>query len=89
MGRFRGLCDDEVHMEAFHRRYEVPDDVNLALAPPAADTHDQTGDRIHVPLLAVVEGGVRFPLHPLVVEICNIYRLTPLQLCPKPGSRGP
>ena len=69
-------------MEAFRRRYEVPDDVILALAPPDTDTHDQTESRVHVPLLAVVEGGVRFPLHPLLVEICSICRLTPLQLCP-------
>lgn len=82
MGRFRNLCDNETHMEAFRRRYEVPDDVNLALALPGTDTHDQTEGRIHVPLLAVVEGGVRFPLHPLLVEIYNICRLSPLQLCP-------
>lgn len=94
MGRFRNLCDTEAHMEAFRRRYEVPDDVILALAPPDTDTHDQTESRVHVPLLAVVEGGVRFPLHPLLVEICSICRLTPLQLCPhflssSHGSGGP
>lgn len=67
-------------MEAFECRYDVPDNVNLSLAPPSADTHDQNEGRIHVPLLVIMEGDLKFPFHPLLVKICNICRLTPLQL---------
>lgn len=37
-------------------------------------------DQLVIPISSIVEGGVRFPLHPLLRQVLNYYNLCPIQL---------
>ena len=58
--KMRKLCNTPAKMEEFRRRYEVPDDVHLELAKIDDDTQ-ASWDVMHIPVIFIVEGGVRFP----------------------------
>lgn len=42
----------------------------------------QTLEQIHIPILFIVECGLRLPLHSFFREVCSKCNLNPLQLCP-------
>ena len=77
----RELCNTPVKMAEFRRRYEIPDEINLVLAA-VDDAEPATWDTIHIPIIDIVEGGIRFPLHPLLRETLAFYRLSPMQVSP-------
>lgn len=83
MGKFRELLENSRKIAKFRRTYEIPNDVQFRM-----DGHNdlrelgQTRDTIHIPLIFIVEGGLRFPLHPFFREVCDRCRLNPMQLCP-------
>ena len=77
----RELCNTPAKMEEFRRRYEIPDSIGLELAD-VGDVHQATWETIHMPVVDIVEGGVRFPLHPLLRETLAYYRLCPRQVSP-------
>lgn len=49
-------------MVAFRSDYNVPDNVGLELAPLGVDRDAGSWDRMCIPIVAIVEGGVHFPL---------------------------
>lgn len=51
-------------MADFRTRFNVPDDVAITLASEVAIHESFDNDALHIPVVAVVEGGVRFPLAP-------------------------
>jgi hypothetical protein len=67
-------------MATFRSRYEIPDDVATRLAPVDALRESPTHDILHIPVVAVVEGGVRFPLAPLLRQVLAWYKLSPMQV---------
>lgn len=79
-GRFRRLCETPAAMDEFRRKYNILDNVVLSLAPLDAIRENSSWDRAHIPIVAIVEGGVRFPLHPLLRHVLNWYHLTPMQV---------
>lgn len=68
--------------ENFRREYHIPDDVMLNRVPSDKikdkDRHRPT--HITVPLMAICEAGLRFPLHLFLREILSRYSLAPHQL---------
>lgn len=66
-------------MADFRRRYSIPDDVFLQLAPVEADKDNLDENRVHVSILSIFEGGVHFSLHPLLCQTLAYYRLSPIQ----------
>ena len=64
MGKFRKRCDTPEKMAAFRHWYQIPDNVGLRLNGPDDTYQNFTPgfDHIHIPVMAVAEGGVRFPL---------------------------
>ena len=83
MGRHRSLLDTPEKIVEFRRKYSIPADIQFRL-----DNRDdlreqgQTEDKIHIPLIFIVEGGLRLPLHPFFREVCFRCQLNPMQLCP-------
>jgi hypothetical protein len=70
--------DHPDRLPAFRAKYEIPDDVEIEL---------NFGDRIYyskewitVPLMAITEGGLRFPLPKLVRQLLYYYELAPHQV---------
>ena len=68
-------------MAVFRHVYEIPNGVGLkyvhwsdALVPAAGN--------LLLPVVAIVEGGVRFPMDPLLADFLGHLRLTPSQVNP-------
>uniref|UniRef100_A0A2N9H5D9 Uncharacterized protein n=1 Tax=Fagus sylvatica TaxID=28930 RepID=A0A2N9H5D9_FAGSY len=73
------LVNSEESMARFRELYRVPSSIRLAYYdiknfPVIND------DEIMLPVMAVVEGGVRFPLHPLLTTFLQIVNATPSQV---------
>jgi hypothetical protein len=79
-GKFRKLCDTPTAMAKFRADYNIPDNVGLELAPVGADREVATWEMMCIPIVAIVEGGVRFPLDPFLRRVLNWYKLSPMQV---------
>jgi hypothetical protein len=83
MGRYRALLSTHEKVLEFRRTYEIPADVQFRLGrPDDLVVEGQDENKIYIPLIFIVEGGLRFPLHPFFREVCSRCQLNPRQLCP-------
>ena len=83
MGRHRALISTPEKIMAFRREYEIPADVQFRLGRSEDLIEEGRNENtIYVPLIFIVEGGLRFPLHPFFCEVCFRCQLNPRQLCP-------
>ena len=83
MGYFH-LFSSEASLASFKAAYNVPEDVYIAYCHEGdIDLHRHTGLKtIFFPLMAILEGGVRFPVDPLIIGTLRFYGLCPDQLPP-------
>ena len=83
MGKHRALLSTPEKIADFRRTYEIPADVRFRLNG-SEDLEEEGQDefKIHIPLIFIVEGGLRLPLHPFFREVCSRCQLNPMQLCP-------
>ena len=84
MGIFRIDVDSNDKINAFREKHHIPDDVYIRLGPPlppeATPIYDPQTQEMPFSLSSIVEGGVRFPLHPLLRQCLNFWQLAPTQL---------
>ncbi|KAI8571519.1 hypothetical protein RHMOL_Rhmol01G0126000 [Rhododendron molle] len=80
MGRFRRFCNTPQTMADFRSHYEIADNIATELALVDALRESPDEDILHIPVEAVVEGGVRFPLAPLLRQVLAFYRVSPMQV---------
>jgi hypothetical protein len=66
----RELCNTPERMAEFRARYGVPEDVILTLRPED-DLTDGPVDSIMMPVTAISEAGIRFPLNPFLREVMH------------------
>ncbi|KAI8572479.1 hypothetical protein RHMOL_Rhmol01G0202300 [Rhododendron molle] len=69
---------DQEGIDLFRTTYHIPNDVIISTIPrPRIRFSDE---HITVPLMAITEGGLRFPMHRILREILHYFELTPCQL---------
>ena len=76
--KFRNMVSTEEQMQAFRQLHAIPDDVRLQLAPVGLPV--AAPGLIHIPIMAVVEAGVRFPLDPLLQQFFGELGITTSQV---------
>ncbi|CAL5426382.1 unnamed protein product [Camellia sinensis] len=79
MGKFRFLVDTPAALAAFSEDYGVPADVHLELAEEETTPWGRL-DQCPFTVLSIVEGGLRFPLNPLITEFLRRTGLAPTQV---------
>uniref|UniRef100_A0A2N9EVC8 Uncharacterized protein n=1 Tax=Fagus sylvatica TaxID=28930 RepID=A0A2N9EVC8_FAGSY len=68
-------------MAVFRHVYEIPNDVGLRYVHWSDALNPATGDLL-IPVVAIVEGGIRFPMNPLLADFLDYLRLSPSQVNP-------
>ena len=81
IGKFTKLVDTEEKMVQFKSRYGFPEDVHILYVPYGDLALLQRQDLV-LPIVAIVEGGVRIPMHPFLIQFLTHFRLSPLQCAP-------
>uniref|UniRef100_A0A2N9I0U4 Uncharacterized protein n=1 Tax=Fagus sylvatica TaxID=28930 RepID=A0A2N9I0U4_FAGSY len=74
-------------MAVFRQVYEIPDDVGLKYVH-WSDALVPASGCLLLPVVAIVEGGIRFPLDPLMADfLSHLHRLSPSQVNPNVFKR--
>ena len=73
------LVNSEASMTRFRELYRVSPSIRLAYCN-TSNFPVINRDEILLPIMVVVEGGVRFPLHPLLINFLQIVNATPSQV---------
>ena len=78
------LLASGVPLADFRTAYGVPEDVDIAYCHDGDITLQRcAGSNVaFFPLMAILEGGVRFPVDPLILNTLRFYGLCPDQLPP-------
>jgi hypothetical protein len=66
MGRLEKLVNTEQNIEPFRKRYDIPEDVQIQYASSDDLALLEYRDFV-LPIIAIVEGGVRIPMHPFLI----------------------
>ena len=78
------LLSSEASLASFRAAYNVPGDVDITYCLVGdIDIHKRTSSNtIFFPFMGILEGGVRFPVDPLIIGTLRFYSLCPDQLPP-------
>ena len=76
------LLSSNAYLATFRVAYNVPKDVDIAYCHEGdIDIQRHRGVNIvFFPLMAILEGGIRFPIDPLIIGTLRFYSLCPDQL---------
>ena len=76
------LLDTPASLAIFRQKFDITGDVEMAYCHESEIALHRGQGIAFFPLMAVLEGGVRFPVDPLVVSTLRYYGLCPDQLPP-------
>ena len=79
------LLSSDASLATFRAAYGIPGDVDIAYCHQGdieIQRHRGT-NTVLFPLMSILEGGIRFPVDPLVIGTLRFYGLCPDQLPPK------
>ena len=73
------LLSSEASLASFRVAYDIPGDIDIAYCHEGdIDLHRHTSSNVvFFPLMAILEGGVRFPVNPLIIGTLRFYGLYP------------
>ena len=82
------LLESSVVLATFRSKFSIPDDVEVAYCHESEISLHRGQGTALFPLMSILEGGVRFPVDPLLTDTLRYYGLCPDQLPPQllPGS---
>ena len=81
MGRLAKLVNTEEKIIEFKKYYGFPKDVHIWYVSYGDLAFIQYQDLV-LPIITIVEGGVRIPMHPFLIQFLIHFRLSPLQCVP-------
>ena len=81
MGRLARLVDTEEKIDQFKKRYGFLEDVYIWYATSDDLALFQYRDLV-LPIIVIIEGGVRIPMHPFLIQFLTHFKLSPLQCVP-------
>ena len=76
------LLDTPASLATFRQKFDIPDDVEVAYCHESEIAFHRGHGTAFFPLMAILEGKVRFPVDPLLVNTLRYYGLCPDQLLP-------
>ena len=76
------LLEAPAALATFRQKFNVPDDVEVAYCHESEIALHRGHGTAFFPLMAILEGGVRFPVDPLLINTLRYYELCPDQLPP-------
>ena len=76
------LLNTEASLAIFRATYNVPEDVEVSYCHEGNITLEWHPQVVFFPLMAILEGGVRFPVDPLILRTLRFHGLNPDQLPP-------
>ena len=76
------LLNTEASLVTFRRDYSVPNDVEVMYCHESDIVLHKGANTAFFPLMSILEGGVRFPIDPLLLNAFRYYELYPCQLPP-------
>ena len=79
---FAHLLNTEASLVSFRQTFNIPEDVNVAYCHESEIALHRGPNVAFFPLMAILEGGVRFPVDPLLLNTLRFYGLCPDQLPP-------
>lgn len=79
---FSHLLQTEVALANFRARFVILPDIDIGYCQQENIALEQRLQVVFFPLMSILEGGVRFPIDPLILRILRFYRLCPDQLPP-------
>ena len=79
---FSHLLKIKATLDNFRARFAIPPDVNVAYCHEDSIALEWCPQVVFFPLMSIFEGGVRFPVDPLILRTLRFYGLHPDQLPP-------
>ena len=79
---FAYLLNAGAPLVAFRQNFSIPDDVEMAYCHESEIALHREAGTTFFPLMSILEGGVRFPIDPLLLNTLRYYGLSPDQLPP-------
>ena len=79
---FAYLLNARAPLAAFRQNYSIPDDVKVMYCHESEITLHREEGTTFFPLMSNLEGRVRFPINPLLLDALRYYGLSPDQFPP-------
>ena len=76
------LLNTEASLATFRQNYSVPNDVEVAYCHESEIVLHRGVGTAFLPLMSILEGGVKFPIDPFLLDTLRYYGLSPDQLPP-------
>ena len=77
MDRFKSLVDSEEGIESFKARYSIPLKVGIRYCDESQWHEDKQVEEVVIPMIAFIEGGMKFPMGGVTRDYLRVHRLAP------------
>ena len=79
---FSYLLKTNANVESIKTRFDIPHDVNISYYHEGEIEDQRLPQVVFFPLMSILEGGVRFPVNPLLLRTLSFYGLSLDQCLP-------
>lgn len=82
MGKFRPMVDSPKSFREFRRKYNFPEDVEVRYCSESKAILSRGEGKVVIPLVVIVEGGVRIPMSGLLTNFLRHFKVCTNQCTP-------